>query len=121
MGNLPNGNSDVSFNNFNDVPYIPYKIIQAMYESTSIEAENFWKCLKYTTTEALEQPNLTKKQKIALIWKGNDTLENNYQVFLKPLIGSQLTDAAYRDWETDRKSTRLNSSHEIPSRMPSSA
>ena len=26
-----------------------------------------------------------------------------------------------RDWETDRKSTRLNSSHEIPSRMPSSA
>ena len=30
-------------------------------------------------------------------------------------------DACYRDWETDRKSTRLNSSHEIPSRMPSSA
>ena len=30
-------------------------------------------------------------------------------------------DALYRDWETDRKSTRLNSSHEIPSRMPSSA
>ena len=29
--------------------------------------------------------------------------------------------AKYRDWETDRKSTRLNSSHEIPSRMPSSA
>ena len=29
--------------------------------------------------------------------------------------------AGYRDWETDRKSTRLNSSHEIPSRMPSSA
>ena len=27
----------------------------------------------------------------------------------------------YRDWETDRKRTRLNSSHEIPSRMPSSA
>ena len=27
----------------------------------------------------------------------------------------------YRDWETDRKSTRLNSSHEIPARMPSSA
>ena len=30
-------------------------------------------------------------------------------------------EVAYRDWETDRKSTRLNSSHEIPSRMPSSA
>ena len=27
----------------------------------------------------------------------------------------------YRDWETDRKSTRLNSSHEFVYRMPSSA
>ena len=33
----------------------------------------------------------------------------------------ELKNAPYRDWETDRKSTRLNSSHEIPSRMPSSA
>ena len=31
----------------------------------------------------------------------------------------ELTD--YRDWETDRKSTRLNSSHSRASRMPSSA
>ena len=32
------------------------------------------------------------------------------------------TDAfMYRDWETDRKSTRLNSSHRSLSRMPSSA
>ena len=32
------------------------------------------------------------------------------------------TDAeVYRDWETDRKSTRLNSSHITRSRMPSSA
>ena len=29
--------------------------------------------------------------------------------------------ACYRDWETDRKSTRLNSSHITRSRMPSSA
>ena len=38
----------------------------------------------------------------------------DYFVFSKLVPG-------YRDWETDRKSTRLNSSHEIPSRMPSSA
>ena len=39
-------------------------------------------------------------------------------------FGTKTFDAikqTYRDWETDRKSTRLNSSHEIPSRMPSSA
>ena len=29
--------------------------------------------------------------------------------------------ADYRDWETDRKSTRLNSSHSAKARMPSSA
>ena len=33
----------------------------------------------------------------------------------------QLEWTAYRDWETDRKSTRLNSSHSAKSRMPSSA
>ena len=31
------------------------------------------------------------------------------------------TPTGYRDWETDRKSTRLNSSHSAKSRMPSSA
>ena len=34
------------------------------------------------------------------------------------VISSQ---SIYRDWETDRKSTRLNSSHSAKSRMPSSA
>ena len=32
-----------------------------------------------------------------------------------------LSMAVYRDWETDRKSTRLNSSHSAKYRMPSSA
>ena len=33
----------------------------------------------------------------------------------------KINDILYRDWETDRKSTRLNSSHRSLSRMPSSA
>ena len=41
------------------------------------------------------------------------------------MLGYKKTDEAaddeYRDWETDRKSTRLNSSHRSLSRMPSSA
>ena len=32
-----------------------------------------------------------------------------------------ISGGTYRDWETDRKSTRLNSSHSAKSRMPSSA
>ena len=35
--------------------------------------------------------------------------------------GVEATFEQYRDWETDRKSTRLNSSHSAKSRMPSSA
>ena len=39
------------------------------------------------------------------------------------LIGNSpiVAKSSYRDWETDRKSTRLNSSHRSLSRMPSSA
>ena len=40
------------------------------------------------------------------------------------LEGEQVVEVvspSYRDWETDRKSTRLNSSHITRSRMPSSA
>ena len=44
-------------------------------------------------------------------------LSNDLQI--ENLSGSGT--AAYRDWETDRKSTRLNSSHRSLSRMPSSA
>ena len=34
---------------------------------------------------------------------------------------TEIVGTCYRDWETDRKSTRLNSSHSGESRMPSSA
>ena len=38
-----------------------------------------------------------------------------------PDLPPELLEHIYRDWETDRKSTRLNSSHSAKSRMPSSA
>ena len=37
------------------------------------------------------------------------------------LLYNNVVTYGYRDWETDRKSTRLNSSHSGESRMPSSA
>ena len=48
--------------------------------------------------------------------KGNGTIKLNQNDIdaLNQII-------EYRDWETDRKSTRLNSSHSAKSRMPSSA
>ena len=46
------------------------------------------------------------------------TLPNIMKAKKKPL---ETIPVQYRDWETDRKSTRLNSSHSRASRMPSSA
>ena len=43
------------------------------------------------------------------------------QPLYKAKKGEKEQPKAYRDWETDRKSTRLNSSHRSLSRMPSSA
>ena len=58
---------------------------------------------------------------------GLPSIANRYSLFqYKGLSGQNLKaddyhDIVYRDWETDRKSTRLNSSHSGESRMPSSA
>ena len=53
-----------------------------------------------------------------------DTIEWALPALMKIFYGSNeaiTIQGAYRDWETDRKSTRLNSSHSAKSRMPSSA
>ena len=48
--------------------------------------------------------------------KAWEEADKKYADFMK-----RMENAIYRDWETDRKSTRLNSSHRSLSRMPSSA
>ena len=59
----------------------------------------------------------------AVVWYNGD--EEWYQNGLRhrevgPAV-KRKSGRPYRDWETDRKSTRLNSSHITRSRMPSSA
>ena len=53
----------------------------------------------------------------------NDQLIHRMAIAKSGITNSKLFDTTskYRDWETDRKSTRLNSSHSAKSRMPSSA
>ena len=54
----------------------------------------------------------------------NDAGSRNGKQYVEWLKNRDLTLGiahGYRDWETDRKSTRLNSSHSAKSRMPSSA
>ena len=52
---------------------------------------------------------------------GNGVAGLEWSTKMNSMGGEVLEGAKYRDWETDRKSTRLNSSHEFVSRMPSSA
>ena len=89
---IRNGNSENAINNFEMLPLIPNQIIEALIKEKSEEAEMFWKLLYYSQPDALEQENLTKKQKVSCIWSGN-SLENNYHIFYKPLIGSALDTA----------------------------
>ena len=89
---LSNGNSSMAFNDFSEMPYIPYKILEALLTEESQIAEDFWKLLKYADVDALDKDNLTYEEKVELIWRG-ESLEQNFNVFLKPLIGSSLDTA----------------------------
>ena len=70
----------------------------------------FPQCLYPENTYPLETLNFWPKPNTA-----------NKVVLYSEKAFSKITNAEYRDWETDRKSTRLNSSHSAKSRMPSSA
>ena len=74
---LSNGNNSMAFNDFSEMPYIPYKIITALLNEESQIAENFWKLLKYADVDALDKDNLTYDEKVALIWRG-DSIEQNF-------------------------------------------
>lgn len=86
---LNNNNSDIAFNNFQDVPKFPYRIIEKL---ASTGSEDIWKIMKYQDINALKGENLTYKQKIGMIWEGQ-TDEENYNIFLKSLIGNSLPDS----------------------------
>ena len=57
---------------------------------------------------------------VAVVVEGLKRQLRQLQIDLEQDVLSWMT-GTYRDWETDRKSTRLNSSHSAKSRMPSSA
>ena len=64
-------------------------------------------------TEALEKLNKAQEEL--------DKLEKELPTAQECTRKEKHQTEEYRDWETDRKSTRLNSSHSAKSRMPSSA
>ena len=62
------------------------------------------------------------------VWEYIKSIGKEYSIFKSYITKNnklyregRIIGGTYRDWETDRKSTRLNSSHSAKSRMPSSA
>lgn len=93
---IANNNSEYAFNDFLEVPNIPYKIVEALITSTSIDAENFFKCLKYSESDCLDKPELTLNEKRKMIWSPDQngwTQEQDFNIFLKPLVGNSLDTA----------------------------
>lgn len=89
---LNNGENLMVYNDFSDVPYIPYKILEEMLTDNSREVNDLWKLLKYATYDCLDKDDLTFDEKSDIIWRG-ESMEQDYAIFLKPLVGSSLDTA----------------------------
>ena len=66
-------------------------------------------------------PIAAQGNEIASLTRLSITVRIKYTNQLEKELNFEKNTPKYRDWETDRKSTRLNSSHLKLSRMPSSA
>lgn len=116
--NLINENSSVAYNNFSEVPRIPYKMLEVLLGENSDEITEdmkygvptkiaeFWKMLKYNTNDCLAEKFdkntnknvpvknwLTFEERKEMIWDGSQADEGQCSIFLKPLIGTSLNTA----------------------------
>ena len=109
---IVNGNGYKAVNDLSKVAFIPTQIMNVLIEDQSKEANDFWKLLCLSREDCLDVEDLTEDEKIAAIWQG-DSLENNYHVFYKPLIGSALDSAqAQTQMRLYRTTTQPNSNYE---------
>ena len=74
--------------------------------------------MKFSTEELLQGILAQDKRILGKAITLIESKKPEHRVLAEELLKKILP---YRDWETDRKSTRLNSSHITRSRMPSSA
>ena len=74
------------------------------------------------SSSACSDVTLTKTSKVGIATTVSGRVVGDESVSFNSVVsGIYSCGCVYRDWETDRKSTRLNSSHSAKSRMPSSA
>ena len=133
----PKKNDSLEVNHFADGDSLKLKIngngiVIFDYKKRKQEAKNFVKEIFGSVTLKNIDSTVTEKRKensvIKTEVKTKEVKSNSFTfgAYLNWIIIAGRVIAAvfffcYRDWETDRKSTRLNSSHSGESRMPSSA
>ena len=95
-------------------------------DALEIENKYLLKCLpKETPNEVIDieqvycrKNNMWERVRMSISDVYGTYYTHTIKIFISKGINREIE---YRDWETDRKSTRLNSSHSAKSRMPSSA
>ena len=99
-----------------------YYLLYHKYVSANNMQKHFSKRYKFSLLHSQSIQEIRQRLDIAY-WRFFNHLAKRPPKFKKAVDFCSIVfkQGGYRDWETDRKSTRLNSSHEIPSRMPSSA
>ena len=91
----------------------------AAYNSTrSVDASVSLQKSQENVNKSIEGVNMAQK---GLMESQTDMQKMTYKFAQDTYQNRLLQEQLYRDWETDRKSTRLNSSHITRARMPSSA
>ena len=102
------------------------KLTELQYQQKIIDLNNKYSANMKTTYDEinkiiLNNPLIDPVKRQALL-DALEQMRGKLEELKEPLSAMQKqVKRHYRDWETDRKSTRLNSSHSAKSRMPSSA
>ena len=82
------------FASFRDMPKIPNNIIVKLAMDESDDAQELWKLLKYTSTDALSKVNLSFDEKMDIVWTPervtSTRTQDTFNVFTKPLVPSSL-------------------------------
>ena len=109
---------------------VPYKVVEHHYETGNIDTSAIL-CdyvnekrynMDFSDTSYKMDVNISVEKNVLKSFDYSLRIEQRQKEIKTTIVKKEIFSyAQYRDWETDRKSTRLNSSHEIPSRMPSSA
>lgn len=87
------GNLD--FNRYTNLDSVEWRIIKQLLDSSSKHAENIWKSLAYPTSNCLLQDNLSRTDKINLIYTG-DGLSTAKRVFMMPYVDDAWEEQAAR-------------------------